>query len=181
MGRKRTSNARLVSLGTGLILAGTVVAPAHSAIAETAPRTERTTATTPASSAAQFAVSTAKASVTSASVAKERSWQKWGPWRKLNRVNWCRTYVDATTKGSRILFSGAVFCKRPSAAIAMNLGTVPGGGKSRFCNLQVFKTEGFCYLQKWRNNPRGKQTFRAATTANNLGLRLPHANIVFKA
>ncbi|GAA2575813.1 hypothetical protein SMC26_12780 [Actinomadura fulvescens] len=164
------SQRLLASLTAGIAVAGAIGAGAGPANAQTSTQVK----------AAAVAAQPPAPVQNSATAAKERSWQKWGPWRKTTRTNWCRTYVDATTKGSRILFSGAVFCKKPSAAISMGLGTVPGGVKSRFCNRNVFKAEGFCYVQKWRNNPRGKQTFRAAVTANNLGLQLPYANIVFK-
>ncbi|GAA2575801.1 hypothetical protein SMC26_12790 [Actinomadura fulvescens] len=164
------SQRLLASLTAGIAVAGAIGAGAGPANAQTSTQVK----------AAAVAAQPAAPVHDSATAARERSWQKWGPWRKLNAKNWCRTYTDATTKGSRILFSGAVFCKRPSAAIAVFLRGNWGGTK-RFCNLQVFKTEGFCYVQKWAKNPRGTQSFTSATVANNLGLQIPYANIRFKA
>jgi hypothetical protein len=167
----RTSRGLALSLGTGLVLAVAPAVAAPVAIADTNLPAKPTVATAPV----QLSRDAPQAAVA-------RSWQKWSKWTRIPNAykQHCRTYVDATTKGSRILLSGAVFCKRPNSA-AIFLAPNRAKSKSRFCSARVMKDHGFCDLHMWVKNPRGSQQWRVATGGNTWGERLPDVRIVFKA
>src|SRR5437868_11872146 len=63
----------------------------------------------------------AQAPVVQAPAAKMGGWQKWGAWKRVGelRKGKCRTYVDATPVGKRMLISGQVECTVHHLAIAV--------------------------------------------------------------
>lgn len=71
--------------------------------------------------------------------------------------------MDATTVGSRILFSGYFECNKGAggAVYLYANGTI----KNKYCFADEVDRLGSCYLSFYLNNPSGSQSWTATTTS----------------
>lgn len=115
--------------------------------------------------------------------AAKRGWQKWGKWKKFNGDK-CRTYVDASPSGKRLLVSSQVECGKKHHSMETTLAgkwnTHPFHVIVRGCGQGNAPVKS-CYASQYVNNPAGKQRWRVVGLGNLFGIDLPDAVIEFTA